>query len=168
MWDLPRPGLEPVSPALAGRFSTTAPPGKPDPLYFWPCFLLLIDLSRVYMSEAEWMSVALFDWWVMRTGISEFLASLLSLILKTIIFMWFYCISMDPIKTFFPSSFFPPFLLPSSLPSLLILVLHFSSSSSSFPSPSSYFTPFFFSSCGSDLVEDKSYFTNLPNFYSIP
>ena len=42
MWDLPRPGLEPVSPALAGRFSTTAPPGKPvsiklyDLLYnFW-------------------------------------------------------------------------------------------------------------------------------------
>ena len=29
MWDLPRPGLESVSPALAGRFSTTAPPGKP-------------------------------------------------------------------------------------------------------------------------------------------
>ena len=29
MWDLPRPGLEPVSPSLAGRFSTTAPPGKP-------------------------------------------------------------------------------------------------------------------------------------------
>ena len=29
MWDLPRPGLEPLSPALAGRLSTTAPPGKP-------------------------------------------------------------------------------------------------------------------------------------------
>ena len=29
MWDPPRPGLEPVCPALAGRFSTTAPPGKP-------------------------------------------------------------------------------------------------------------------------------------------
>ena len=29
IWDLPRPGLEPVSPALAGRFSTTGPPGKP-------------------------------------------------------------------------------------------------------------------------------------------
>ena len=29
MWDLPRPGLEPVSPALAGRLPTTAPPGKP-------------------------------------------------------------------------------------------------------------------------------------------
>ena len=29
MWDLPRLGLEPVSPALAGRFSITAPPRKP-------------------------------------------------------------------------------------------------------------------------------------------
>ena len=28
MWDLPEPGLEPVSPALAGGFLTTAPPGK--------------------------------------------------------------------------------------------------------------------------------------------
>ena len=34
MWDLPRPGLEPVSPALAGRFPTTAPPGKPFFLFF--------------------------------------------------------------------------------------------------------------------------------------
>ena len=30
MWDLPGPGIEPVSPALAGRFSTTAPPRKPQ------------------------------------------------------------------------------------------------------------------------------------------
>ena len=30
MWDPPRPGLEPLSPALAGRFSTTAPPAKPS------------------------------------------------------------------------------------------------------------------------------------------
>ena len=35
MWDLPRPGLEPVSPALAGRLPTTAPPGKPQGLYFF-------------------------------------------------------------------------------------------------------------------------------------
>ena len=34
MWDPPRPGLEPVSPALAGRFLTTAPPGKPKILNF--------------------------------------------------------------------------------------------------------------------------------------
>ena len=29
MWDLPGPGPEPVSPALAGGFLTTEPPGKP-------------------------------------------------------------------------------------------------------------------------------------------
>ena len=34
MWDLPRPGLEPVSPAFAGRFLTTAPPGKPWTSFF--------------------------------------------------------------------------------------------------------------------------------------
>ena len=34
MWDLPRPELEPMSPALAGRFSTTEPPGKPLCLFF--------------------------------------------------------------------------------------------------------------------------------------
>ena len=28
MWDLPRQGIECMSPALAGRFLTTAPPGK--------------------------------------------------------------------------------------------------------------------------------------------
>ena len=32
MWNLPRPGHEPMFPALAGRFSTTAPPGKPSKL----------------------------------------------------------------------------------------------------------------------------------------
>ena len=29
MWDLPEPGLEPVSPELTGGFLTSAPPGKP-------------------------------------------------------------------------------------------------------------------------------------------
>jgi len=29
MWDVPRPGIEPVAPASAGRFLTTELPGKP-------------------------------------------------------------------------------------------------------------------------------------------
>ena len=33
-WDPPRPGPEPMSPALAGRLSTTAPPGKPYFMFF--------------------------------------------------------------------------------------------------------------------------------------
>ena len=35
MWDLPGPGLEPVSPALAGGFLTTAPPGKSLQVHSW-------------------------------------------------------------------------------------------------------------------------------------
>ena len=42
MWDLPRSGLEPVSPALAGRFSTTAPPGKPP----YSVFISILALRR--------------------------------------------------------------------------------------------------------------------------
>ena len=39
MWDLPRPGIEPMSPALAGRFLTTVPPGKSLYLFLkqWMC-----------------------------------------------------------------------------------------------------------------------------------
>ena len=43
MWDLPGPGIKPVSPELAGRFSTTAPPGK-------SC----IDLQFLFFLEALW------------------------------------------------------------------------------------------------------------------
>ena len=32
MWDLPRPGIQPTSPALAGRFLKTGPPGKSGPV----------------------------------------------------------------------------------------------------------------------------------------
>ena len=51
MWDLPRPGLEPMSPALAGRFSTTAPPGKPKKYFFivtlsWEGGLFLLASSE--------------------------------------------------------------------------------------------------------------------------
>ena len=34
MWDLPRPGVVPVCPALAAEFPTTRAPGKFSPKYF--------------------------------------------------------------------------------------------------------------------------------------
>ena len=40
MWDLPRPGHEPVSPASAGGLSTTAPPGKPNVIGFFSLLLI--------------------------------------------------------------------------------------------------------------------------------
>ena len=39
MWDLPRPGLEPVSPALA-----TAPPGKPLTMLLICIFLMMLKI----------------------------------------------------------------------------------------------------------------------------
>ena len=48
VWDLPRPGLKPMSPALAGRFSTTAPPGKPNN------YLLNISLSHYFSFTRLW------------------------------------------------------------------------------------------------------------------
>ena len=48
MWDLPGRGLEPVSPALAGGFLTTAPPGK-------PCkFICIICFSLIYITTYKW------------------------------------------------------------------------------------------------------------------
>ena len=62
MWDPPRPVLEPASPALAGRFSTTAPPGKPRKLFSIPitrCLLtIFIDdmyASLVSLSWSTWL-----------------------------------------------------------------------------------------------------------------
>ena len=50
MWDPPRPLLEPVSPALAGRPSTTAPPGKP-PNPFLKITLQVIALFLSFCSS---------------------------------------------------------------------------------------------------------------------
>ena len=49
MWDLPRPGLKPVSPALAGRFSTTAPPGKPNQNTSNSPFVAISALSSMHL-----------------------------------------------------------------------------------------------------------------------
>ena len=51
MLDLPRPGLEPVSPALAGRFSTTAPPGKPQ------------SFSLMFSTLFEFLRSSSFPWY---------------------------------------------------------------------------------------------------------
>ena len=46
-WDLPSPGLEPVSPALAGRFSTTVPPGKPHTVLIIVTFYYILKSGMV-------------------------------------------------------------------------------------------------------------------------
>ena len=56
MWDLTGPRLEPMSPALAGGFLTTAPPGKSRWLYLSnsekPEFLLrLLNFGRLETNQ---------------------------------------------------------------------------------------------------------------------
>ena len=47
-WDLPGPGLEPVSPSLAGGFLTTAPPGKSSLSLFLTLYIL--ERLTLYMT----------------------------------------------------------------------------------------------------------------------
>ena len=46
MWDLPGPGLKPVSPELAGGFLTTALPRKPDNHFYLNFLKILLHFNR--------------------------------------------------------------------------------------------------------------------------
>jgi len=48
---VPRPGIKPASPEVAGEFFTTEPPGKPPILAFWNCLkrsFLLQDANLLH------------------------------------------------------------------------------------------------------------------------
>ena len=47
MWDLPEAGLEPMSPALAGGFLTTAPAGKPPNFFFLKDKMLMYSMGSI-------------------------------------------------------------------------------------------------------------------------
>ena len=49
MWDLPGPGLEPMSPALAGGFLTTAPPGQSPDLFLFFFFKVYIYFFNLFI-----------------------------------------------------------------------------------------------------------------------
>ena len=57
--DLPRPGIEPTSPALAGRFFTVEPPGKPSPLSTLPYLLCGYSESSRQEFFVSWLLAAL-------------------------------------------------------------------------------------------------------------
>ena len=57
MWDPPRPGIEPVSPALAGGFLNTEPQGSPVPCIFKKYFITDIYFVKVIL-------LYLFIFWV--------------------------------------------------------------------------------------------------------
>ena len=76
MWDLPRPGLEPVCPALAGGFLTTAPPGRPCFLIFKmpskavaKCWILHKDLVTLALVSCGCYIKLSWIWWPKTTKI---------------------------------------------------------------------------------------------------
>ena len=54
MWDLPGSGIEPVFPALAGRFFSTEPPGKP----------LLLFINKDMGNKHANLKVHIFTLWI--------------------------------------------------------------------------------------------------------
>ena len=67
MWDLPGPGLEPMCPALAGRFLTTVPPGKPPGILNSSLYIQDVSLFfHIKCQEGEKLSfpseIHLFSW----------------------------------------------------------------------------------------------------------
>ena len=69
MWDLPRSGLKPVSPALAGRFLTTVPPGKPFiPFYchiIFPVWIYTTFCLSIYQLMNFWIVSTFWLLWIM-------------------------------------------------------------------------------------------------------
>ena len=53
MWDLPRPGLKPMFPALTGRLSTTVPPGKPLSLFSWWAWLKVYQFWASFLKNSS-------------------------------------------------------------------------------------------------------------------
>ena len=53
MWDLPRPGIELMSPALAGGFLTTGPPGKSKCIIFITTLKFYLFKYKIQWSEVN-------------------------------------------------------------------------------------------------------------------
>ena len=67
MWDLPRPGVEPMSSTLGGGFLTTEPPGKPRG------GILISDLnegSRLVDHPGRWHETGRDSEWVGRQDLT--------------------------------------------------------------------------------------------------
>jgi len=78
MWNLPGPGIEPMSPTLAGGFLTTTPPGKSSALNSFLLHFFCYDSGPYIVSlyGVHWLSIFLsfsFDSsiWMLSTNLSS-------------------------------------------------------------------------------------------------
>ena len=65
MWDLPKPGLQPVFPALAGGFLTTAPPGKSwGDLFVVNFHFYCTEVTEYDFCGRNIWNMLIFPWWL--------------------------------------------------------------------------------------------------------
>ena len=89
MWDPPRPGLEPVSPASAGIFSTTAPPGKSQDVCSLRQDFIVINFplrTAFAASHRFWVVVFSLSFVSRYFLISSLICSVISWLLSTVLF----------------------------------------------------------------------------------
>ena len=91
MWDLPRPGLEPMSPAPAGRPPTTAPPGKPSLSFLMS---LANGLSILFIFSKNQLFVLLIFAIVYFVSVS-FISALIFMISFLLLTLGFVCSSFS-------------------------------------------------------------------------
>ena len=70
MWDLPGPGIKPVCPALAGRFSTTRPPERPSLPVFISRTLLKLAIT-ICSLIVKWLLWLQWHGWAVVTETTE-------------------------------------------------------------------------------------------------
>ena len=78
--DLPDPGIEPVSPALSGRFFTTASPGKPILLLttFFSLYKLYLKINLIFLKKIQLHTVWVQPKWILSIYVYPVLWSLVN------------------------------------------------------------------------------------------
>ena len=79
MWDLPGPGLEPMSPALARGFLTTAQPGKPSPWFVFFFFFIFL-LAALGLHCCAWAFSSCGEWGLLFVAVCGLLIAVASLV----------------------------------------------------------------------------------------
>ena len=105
MWDLPRAGMEPASPALIGRFFTTEPPGK-------PCQVLLKTLD-FFIMKVKLFSLAHFVVLFPVSSLTFFMGELKSLLKCYVILYLFLLFFLGLIQLLYLLLTSPPTEKPS-------------------------------------------------------